>query len=257
MDHYSCNDVTRPRGEVEFKKVHKGHRHHVLLFHDPVAAEYAQYEGHFFKDICQVNLVDGSRGYSKQYQMDTFCHNNPGFLDMHTKYLKRLMKEVPFDGFQVDDMCDYAGLNTCGCVYCRERFKKDYGHVIPGFDNKEFWGDIKDKNEFTWGNYESPLFRDWLRMKADSVADHLKMVKNIVGDKPLMTCCSSSGPMRLNSITLNLERMSPHLDFFMLENCGTNVNSVNWVRMDAEALHQKDMADYKGNSPAIACSYTI
>jgi hypothetical protein len=55
MDHYSCNHVERPRGEEEFKKLHKGQRHHILLFHDPVAAEYAQYEGHFFKDICEVD----------------------------------------------------------------------------------------------------------------------------------------------------------------------------------------------------------
>ncbi len=257
MDHYSCNHVERPRGDDEFKKLHRMHRHHVLLFDDPVAAEFAQYEGHFFKDICQVNLKDGSRGYSKQYMLDAFCHNNPDFLDMHKKYLLRLMKEVPMDGIQVDDMCDYAGLITCGCSHCRDRFKRDYGHDIPGFDDKEFWGDISKKNEFTWGNYESPVFRDWLRMKADSAANHLKMVKNTIGDKPLMTCCSSSGPVRLNSINLNLERMSPHLDFFMLENCGINVKSVEWVKMDAEALHQKDMAHKRGDAPAIACSYTI
>lgn len=257
MDHYSCNHVERPRGDEEFRKLHRLHRHHVLLFDDPVAAEFAQYEGHFFKDICQVNLKDGSKGYSKQYMLDAFCHNNPDFLDMHKKYLLRLMKEVPMDGIQVDDMCDYAGLITCGCSHCRDRFKRDYGQDIAGLDNKEFWGDVTGKNEFTWGNYGSPAFRDWLRMKADSVADHLKMVKNIIGDKPLMTCCSSSGPIRLNSINLNLERMSPHLDFFMLENCGINVRSVEWVKMDAEALHQKDMAHKRGDAPAIACSYTI
>lgn len=257
MDHYSCNHVERPRGDEEFRRLHKLHRHHTLLFHDALAAEYAQYEGHYFKDLYQVNLQDGSRGYAKRFMMEAFCHNNPDFLDMHKKYLQRLMKEVPMDGIQVDDMLDYAGPLTCGCPHCRKRFKKHYGHDIPGLDDKEFWGDITGKNEFTWGNYENPVFRDWLRMKADSVADHLKMVKNTIGDKPLMTCCSSSGPISLNAVSLNLERMSPYLDFFMLENCGINVKSVNWVRMDAEALHQKDMAEKRGDAPAIACSYTV
>ncbi|MCE5347837.1 MAG: hypothetical protein LLG13_16340 [Bacteroidales bacterium] len=256
IDHYSCNHVERPRGEEEFRKLHKGQRHHILLFHDPVAAQYAQYEGHFFNDICEVDLRDGTRGYARQYQMEAFCHNNPEFLDMHKKYLQRLMKEVPFDGIEVDDMCDYAGLTTCGCDYCRERFKRDYGHEIPAFGEKYFWGDTT-KNMLLWGNYENPVFRDWIRMKIESVADHVKMVKGIVGNKPLMSCCSSTGPITLNSIALNLEKLSPYLDFFMLENVGTNINCVNWVRMDAEALQQKDIAQKRGNAPAMALSYTI
>jgi|WetSurMetagenome_2_1015567.scaffolds.fasta_scaffold00496_19 hypothetical protein len=256
MDHYSCNHVERPRGEDEFKKLHKGQRHHILLFHDPVAAEYAQYEGHYFKDICEVDLRDGSRGYARQYQMEVFCHNNPGFLDMHEKYLKRLMREVPFDGIEVDDMCDYAGLTTCGCSYCRARFKKEYGHEIPPFGDSSFWGDTT-QGMLLWGNYENPVFREWIQMKIDSVADHIKLVKSIIGEKPLMTCCSNTGPIVLNSIALNLERMAPHLDLFMLENVGIGIESVNWIKMDAEALQQKDIAEKRGNAPAMALSYTI
>jgi hypothetical protein len=256
MDHYSCNHVERPRGAADYKALHRGQRHHVLLFHDPKAAEFAQYEGHFFNDICEVDIRDGSRGYSRQYQMETFCHNNPAFLDMHAKYLERLLKEVPIDGIEVDDMCDYSGLTTCGCKYCRDRFKKDYGHEIPAFGEKSFWGDVK-KPMLQWGNYENPAFRDWLRMKTDVIVDHVKMVKHVVGDKPLMSCCSSTGPMVLNAISLDLEKMAPHLDFFMLENVGTNVKSVDWTHMDAEALNQKDIADKRGKAPAMALSYTI
>ena len=256
MDHYSCNHVERPRGEVDFRKLHRGHRHHTLLFHDPVAAATAQYEGYYFNDICEVDLRDGSRGYAAQYQMEAFCHNNPDFLDMHGKYLKRLMREVPFDLLQVDDMCDYAGLATCGCVHCRERLKREYGHGIPPFGEKSFWGDTS-KPMLHWGNYENPAFRDWIRMKMDIVADHVKLVKSIIGETPLLTCCSSTGPIVLNSIALNLERMAPYLDMFMLENVGLNIHSTDWIRMDAEALQQKDIAMKRGNAPAIGLSYTI
>ncbi len=69
-------------------------------------------------------MLDGGRGYAKQYQFETFCHNNPAFLDMHKKYLERLIKEVDFDGIEIDDMCDYAGLTTCGCKYCRDIYRK-------------------------------------------------------------------------------------------------------------------------------------
>ncbi|MDN3656845.1 hypothetical protein QWZ08_14455 [Ferruginibacter paludis] len=256
MDHYSCNEIERPRNAAEFKKMHQFQRHTVLLYHDPVAAKYAQYEGHFFNDICEVDLRDGSRGYAPQYQFETFCHNNPGFLDMHQKYLQRLLKEVPIDGIEVDDMCNYPGPATCGCKYCRERFKRDYGHDIPPFGEKSFWGDTS-KETLEWGNYENPVFRDWLRMKIDSVADHLKMIKQTIGEKPLMTCCSNTGPIILNILSLDLEKLAPHLDFFMLENVGINVDNANWIAMDAEALHQKDIAEKRGKAPAMALSYTI
>lgn len=256
MDHYSCNHIERPRNEEEFHKLHRSHRHHVLLFHDPIAARHAQYEGHLFQDICEVDIRDGSRGYAAQYQMEAFCHNNPKFLDMHVKYLKRLINEVPIDAIEVDDMCDYAGLTTCGCQYCRERFKRDYNREIPPFEDKSFWGDTS-KPMLYWGNYENPAFRDFIRMKVDGIVDHVKLVKMTVGHMPLMSCCSSTGPIVLNSISLNLERMAPYLDFFMLENVGTNIRSTEWVRMDAEALHQKDIAKQRGNSPTIALSYTI
>jgi hypothetical protein len=256
MDHYSCNHVERPKDEADFHKLHQRHRHHVLLFHDPIAAAHAQYEGHLFQDICEVDIRDGSRGYSLQYQMEAFCHNNPNFLDMHVKYLKRLLNEVPIDAIEVDDMCDYVGLAACGCVHCRERFKRDYGREIPPFDDKSFWGDTS-KPMLWWGNYENPAFREFIQMKTDGIVDHVKLVKSVVGDLPLMSCCSSTGPITLNSISLDLEKMSPYLDFFMLENVGTNVNSVQWIPKDAEALHQKDIAKQRGDSPAIALSYTI
>ena len=38
MDHYSCNHVTRPRNEADFKYVNKYERHAVLLIPDPIAS---------------------------------------------------------------------------------------------------------------------------------------------------------------------------------------------------------------------------
>lgn len=256
IEHYSCNHVERPRGKEEFNKLHRNQRHHILLFHDPIAAEHAQYEGHRFQEICEVDLFDGTRGYARQYQMEAFCHNNPGFLDMHAKYLARLIREVDFDGYEIDDMCDYVGLRSCGCRYCRERFRRDYGHEIPSVSNRDFWGDTT-KPMLYWGNYENPVFRDWIKMKDDIIADHVALVKRIIGNKPFMTCCSSAGPITLNAVSLNLERIADKLDFIMLENVGTNVKTIEWIEKDAEALQQKDIARYRGHAPAIALSYTI
>jgi hypothetical protein len=256
MDHYSCNFVTRPRGEAEFRKVHASHRHHILLHPDPVAAAHAQYAGHRFHDLCEIDVRDGSRGYSLNYQAELFCHNNPAFLDMHAAYLRRLLDEVPVDGLQIDDMCDYAGLTTCACPHCLERFRRDYGRELPPFGDESFWGDTSGAPS-TWGNYDNPAFRDWLQCKSDGVVDHLRMIKSIVGDLPLMTCCSSTGPMALDKIGLDLEKMMPQLDLLMLENCGLGTDTVRWDRMDAEALQQKDIAAQMGGAPAVALSYTV
>lgn len=256
MDHYSCNDITRPRNEADFRYVHKYERHSVLLFPDPVARKYAQYEGYFYDDLCEVDLRDGSHGYAKQYQFEAFCHNNPHFLDMHKKYLQRLVREVPFDAIEVDDMCSYPGNTTCGCKYCRDRFRKDYGHEIPDFSDKSFFGDTS-KDMLDWGNYDNPAYRDWLRMKADAVYDHVKMMKTVLTDKPLMTCCSNTGPIILNAVALDLEKMAPYLDLFMLENVGTNIKNADWLDMEGEALHQKDIAQKRNNAPAMALSYAL
>lgn len=255
IDHYSCNLIERPRDQAEFEKLHRSHRHHVLLHKDFKAAEYACYEGHMFRDICEVDLRDGSRGYTPSYQTELFCHNNPGFLDMHKKYLERLVAEVDFDAIEVDDMCEYGSLAVCGCEYCRERFRREYGLEIPPLSDKSFWGDISGHPN-SWGNYENPAFRDYLRMRTDSVLDHIKMVRSVVSPKPLFTCCSATGPMYLNPLALDLEKNADSLDIVMLENCGLTCSSTNWVAKDAEAMQQRDIAKKMGNAPAIALSYT-
>jgi len=254
MDHYSCNHVQRPRTKEDFFMLHNFHRHHVLLHKDPIAAKFAQYEGHLFQNICEKRIDDGSRGYTLNYQAEIFCHNNPEFLEMHKSYLKRLMNDVPLDALEIDDMCDYGSLTTCCCDHCLDRFRREFGHELPPFEDKTFWGDTS-KHPSVWGNYDNPVFRDWIKMREASIRDHVKMVKETVGDIPLMTCCSATGPTVLNTLGLNLENMSDHLDLLMLENCGMSVNTVDWSRTDAEALLQKNIALNMGNAPAIALSY--
>jgi len=254
MDHYSCNHVQRPRTKEDFFRLHNLHRHHVLLHKDPYAAKFAQYDGHLFQKLCEKRIDDGSRGYTLNYQAEIFCHNNPEFLEMHKSYLKRLLNDVPMDALEIDDMCDYGSLTTCCCDHCLDRFRTVYGHELPPFEDKSFWGET-DKHPSFWGNYDNPVFRDWIRLKEDGIADHVKMVKETIGEMPLMTCCSATGPIVLNTVALNLEKMSDHLDLLMLENCGMSVNTIKWTVTDAEALLQKNIALNMGNAPAIALSY--
>mgnify|MGYP001275322730 CR=1 FL=1 len=255
MDHYTCNLIERPRTEEDRYLLHNSNRHHVLLPKDSRAAVFAQYEGHLFQNLCEKRVEDGLRGYTPAYQAELFCHNDPEFLEMHRSYLKRLQNDVPIDGFQVDDMCDYGMFSTCCCPHCLDRFRREFGRELPPISDTSFWGDTSQP-PITWGNYDNPAFRDWVQLKINSVHDHIAVVKEAIGDKPLMTCCSATGRIYLNALGLDLERVTDNLDLVMLENCGMSVGIVNWVPAEAEALLQKNIAYEMGHAPAVALSYS-
>lgn len=269
IDHYSCNLVARPNSESERLSYHTHQRHHVDLYWDQMAAETASYAGYRYHDLCEVDLVTGGRAYTPIYQAEMFCHNNPNFRAMHAEYLKRLVVEVPFDGAQTDDMCIYNFFRSCGCKYCRERFQREYGHELPPLTDESFWGKTSGEldlysgtpgDPLTWGNYENPAFRDWVRMRYESIADHLRMVRSVIGpEKVLMTCCSSSAPQVLNALALSYEGNIDICDWVVLENCGLSAKTVNSAAIEPVAILQKSIAYTKPEGPAatVACSYTI
>lgn len=269
LDHYSCNLLARPNSWEERLSYHTHQRHHVDLYPDPIAAETAGYSGYRFRDLCEIDLVTGGPAYTPSYQAELSCHNNPNFLAMHAAYLKRLFSEVPLDGVQTDDMCLYNYFRSCGCEFCRERFRREYGHELPPLTEVDFWGETSEVldiwgntpgDPITWGNYDNPAFRDWVQMRYQSNADHLKMVKEIIGpEKVLMTCCSTSAPQILNSMGLSYESFIESCDWAGLENCGLGADTVKWENIEPEAMLQKAIALAKPNGPAatVACSYTI
>ena len=260
LDHYSCNVIARPKSAEELKKYHTFHRHHVPIHPDPAAAETLRYAGFLLNDLREVDVETGGPTYTDAYQAEMFCHTNPDFLAMHEAYLRRHLAEIPADGFQVDDMCRYAYFRACGCRHCRERFAREYGHTLPPFSDKRFWGDTS-KSPTEWGNYDNPAFRDWVQMRYRTHADHLAMIRRVIGtERVLMTCCSSSGPTMLNSMGLSYEHFIPSCDWVMLENCGLDANTVNWPRVEPEAMLHKAVAESKkpgASAPTVACSYTV
>lgn len=269
LDHYSCNLVARPNSESERMRYHTHQRHHVDLYPDMIAAKTAGYAGYKFRDLCEVDLVHGGPAYTPIYQAELLCHNNPNFLAMHASYLKRLFSEVPLDGIQADDMCVYNYFRSCGCEFCRDRFRKEYGHELPPLSDVSFWGETSGELELskqtpgnpkTWGNYENQAFRDWVQMRYTMPVNHLKMIKEIIGpEKVLMTCCSKSSPEVLNAMAMSNEGNIETCDWILLENCGLGADTVNWQKTEPEAILQKSIAGSKSGGPADAmiCSYTV
>jgi hypothetical protein len=257
MDHFSCNVIARPRTPADVLGFHTHERHCVNLYPDAVAAPEAGYAGHRFNDLRETLIASGEPTYIQMYAGECLCHNNPDFLAMHRAYLQRLFQDVPLDGLQQDDMAFYGSFATCGCRYCREKFRRQFGRELPPLSDREFWGDTSGRPA-DWGNYSNPAFRDWVRLRYQSNADHLKMVRETIGpDKILMTCCSSSGPLRLNGMGLSAEEWTDEVDWIMLENVGLSPKSVQWQGVEPEAMLHKGIAASKSpaGAPAITTSY--
>lgn len=274
LDHYSCNVVARPRSREEMELYASGQRHHVAIHPDAFSAPSAGYDGFRFDDLREVDVGTGGPAYSPSYQAELFCHNNPDFLEMHRRYLLRQLADAPLNGVMADDMCDYAWFRGCGCVHCRRRFRDEFGRELPPLADASFWGDTS-RHPSLWGNYGNPAFRDWVRLRYRSTADHLALVKKTIGpDRILMTCCSSSGPMVLNSMGLSYESFIGACDWVMLENCGLAADTVRWDEREPEAVLHKSIAALKaaprpdrgaggapadaasrGGAPALAASY--
>jgi hypothetical protein len=164
---------------------------------------------------------------------------------------------VPLDGIQADDMADYGGYASCGCRYCRERFRRDYGYELPPFDDKNFWGDTSG-HPFTWGNYANPVFRKWTKMRFDSVNDHLGMIRDVLGkNKVLMICCASTGPNRMNSLAMKYDDLVKNCDWVMLENTGIDIGCVNWLNKEPEAMLQRSYARRDKATPQVLYNYTV
>jgi hypothetical protein len=261
LDHYSCNVVARPRSTAELELYHAGQRHHVAIHPDAFSAPSAGYDGFRFDDLREIDVGTGGPAYSTSYQSELFCHNNPDFLEMHRRYLLRQLAEAPLDGIMADDMCDYAWFRGCGCLHCRRRFREEFGRELPPLEDTGFWGDT-GRHPTQWGNYDNPAFRDWVRLRYRGPADHLAMVKRTIGpDRILLTCCSSSGPIALNSLGLSYESFIGACDWVMLENCGLAADTAAWVPREPEAMLHRSVAALKtavasaGGAPALAASY--
>lgn len=258
VDHYSCNLIARPRGESERLQYHDHQPHHVALYPDAFAAETAAYAGHRFNDLREVDVMTGEPAYCR-YNAEAFCLNNPEFVEVHKAYVERLLREVPIDGLMVDDMVLYNFFRCCGCRHCRDMFRSATGRDLPPMSDRVFWGDTSGR-AWEWGNYENPLFRQWVQLRYGYVRRHLEHVREWIGpERILMTCCSASGERILNSQGLSNENFAHALDWVLLENVGIGADTARWMERAVKANLEWSIARSrpKTPAPAVILSYTI
>ena len=236
FDHHSANLTHRVNSLDDYRKVNRKNRHHVPFFPSREFADTITFDGHKLNDFRMKSVQDDKPCYLDAYNAEVFCMNNTNFVNAYKKYIEKLL-ETGIDGLMCDDIVYYPGWDGCGCKYCREKFKDQYGHDLPPAKDENFWG-----------NYESPAFKDWINMRYHDPVDFLAALQKTVGtDFPLMSCCSNSSVKVGNSSGMSAETMCKSLNNVMLEICGEIVSEKNdySIRIPNVMLH-KAIADKYG-----------
>ena len=125
----------------------------------------------------QVDAVDGSK-ISTWYHGHIKCPNNPHYVAAYLKYLESVYA-TGVDGIMTDDM-QFANQNiyledgsrtgrlrSCGCRFCREKFKAKYGYELPSPDKWDAW----------FGSRDDRTFLDYIRFRHESTLDFHRAVK--------------------------------------------------------------------------------
>ena len=244
FDHHSATLTHRVDTLGEYRNINEKNRHHVPFFPSREFADTITFNGNRLNDFRMISVQNGKPCYLDRYNAESFCINNPAFVDAYKKYVEKLL-QTGIDGLMCDDVIYYPSWDGCGCDYCRNKFKDQYGHDLPPPTDDNFWG-----------NYTSPAFKDWINMRYHDPLDFLAAVKKIIGaDFPLMSCCSSSTAKGLDGSGMNSIIMVRAMNNVMLEMCGEIVSEeVGYSGRISDFMLHKAIADKHGY-PSIGLGY--
>jgi hypothetical protein len=245
FDHHSATIVHRPRSRDEALDIWRRNRHHVPFYPSREIAATWEFAGSHLNDWRMHDVETGAPVFVPAYTAEQFCMNHPGFRKAYAGYVKKLLADTGMDGLMSDDMIFYADWRACGCQFCRDRFKREYGHDLPPVSDLNFWG-----------NRRSQAFRDWIKMRFQTPADFLTEVKKALPENfPLLTCCSSSDNYYLPSFGMSYQDFIQSCNHVMLEMVGqTPAIEGTWdERVPSQLLHL-DIAR-KHSAPCFGLGY--
>ena len=226
FDHHSSCLVHRPHDGHEMEEIFLKNRHHLPFYPGREAAAHYSFNGDHLNDWRMINLLTGAPDFIPVYTAEEFCMNHPGFRAGYAEYLKRLISACPIDGLMSDDAIFDHGWETCGCDWCRKKFRDGWGHEIAPIEDASFWG-----------NRDSIAFRDYVRFRFASSSDFLRHVRaSLPPDLPLMTCCSNSVGTYCTAVGMSYQDFARHSDYVLLEMCGTIPDKKG--RWDAQSASQ-------------------
>ena len=165
-------------------------------------------------DQAMIDLRSGEPAYFRRYGTYMMCPNNPDFKKEYLNRVEMVVRETGYDGLMVDETEWLpAEWSICGCEHCRRLFKEQTGYDIPDY-----------RDSLVFGNYESPVFRAWLRFRIETMGNFLSEIRgvldNIKKDMLFTGCyCEALSPFVASYYGMDLEDMcrGHNVSFFECE----------------------------------------
>jgi len=114
------------------------------------------------------------------------CLNNPEFREEFFRTVISITKKTGVDGWMIDEVEWLPTWFSCGCKWCREKFRKETGYELPS-----------DADSPIWENFEDAVWRAWLRFRMKSSADFFAdLKKKLDAETPgqvITTCHAGAG----------------------------------------------------------------
>jgi hypothetical protein len=114
------------------------------------------------------------------------CLNHADFRRHYFDYITDYVARTKVDGMMCDDMLFFYGQYGCGCDHCRARFRQTVGYDMPQPGN------------WPLDDYTSPVWRDWMRFRMDSVTDFKRELHQRMPQDFLLFTDSSSTVLDLD-----------------------------------------------------------
>lgn len=181
FDHHSVSLIHRYDTVEEMRRVMGDSGPHLPFCPSREAAKTWEYRGHRLNDWRMADVRDGRPLYLPQYAAEGFCHRNPEFRQAYKDYAAELIAATGIDGLSADDAMYYMHLNACGCVHCREEFRKRTGLELPAADDAEFWG-----------NWDNPAWQQWIDLRTDAAGDFYADLRTALPEGFFLTGCGAN-----------------------------------------------------------------
>lgn len=177
VEHHSAMLVFRPKTIEDRWAIRKNNNHGVPFY--PDSWENVYYKGSEMAKWRHIRASTGEQAsYSTSYE--SFCPNNPDFQKAYEDMIKRYLEKVKLDALMSDDLHFTPDYDVCACEHCQEKFHQATDEKLPGWEDKNFWG-----------NKKNPLFLRWFDLRYQWNAEHYQRVRGFLPDDVALWGCAS------------------------------------------------------------------
>lgn len=223
--------------------------HHSATFVPPESLNKFEVDGVPLTECAVIDARDGKPAYFDEYEIIMLCCNNPKFRKIYFDYVLNLVKETGVDGLMSDDIEFCPTWHVCACDYCREKLARTTGDTIPEPDSS------------SWGNFEDPWFRRWLRFRMHSVGDYYADLRKAMDQAglqiPLLGCLAGASNRHLaQKWAMTGEEFARGVDLNFYEAWHSSNNLLLWRTQAAEINYYLGIGKHFGGQPMFTLHYT-